>query len=249
MASAYDRDQSHICEDNSARVWAKLSHYASRYGNSALLDVGCGTGFILRLAKGKFKRLVGVDITPAMIEKARAIGGVDVYDADSVKMPFVDGEFDVAVAYGFLHHLDDVLPTLREVNRCLKKGGLFYADQDPNYYCWLALRNIKDGSAQLGAEIKTLKDTVGVLEQRYGLTADVVKMAEYNKFYANGFRENKLWAMLREAGFSNIVFDYQWYLGQGKVDREIGDRFANVLRGLLPLSRSLFKYLSFEAIK
>jgi len=250
LADVYDRDQPHMSEENSARVRGLLQDYAELYGNNALLDVGCGTGFILRLSKGIFKRIVGVDITPKMLDKARAINAVEVYEAASDKMPFSDGQFDVITAYGFLHHIEDLMPTLREIYRCLKKGGLFYADQDPNYYCWRALRNINGHSTVLSREIASVKVVASVMQEYYGIARDVTEMAEYHKFNGGFLQENALKRLLGDAGFKDVKVDYRWFLGQGGIkDKALAVMVEEQLKALLPISRPLFKYISIGAVK
>ena len=256
MADTYDKDQPHFSRENTERVEVILEGYAQKHGNSTLLDVGCGTGYILRIARKVFTNVVGVDITPAMLEKARAIGGVTVHEACSDSIPFPSSSFGVITAYGFLHHLSNLLPTLREIYRCLRAGGVFYADQDPNYYCWQALKFLSsyDHSCRVSGvlqnEIESIRDVANTLNERYGLDEQTVRDAEYHKYHEASLREDNLRYLLDLAGFKNVKVHYHWYLGQGKqADKALTAKIHEELLALLPLSRPLFKYISLEAIK
>ena len=96
-----------------------------------ILDIGCGTGRLLFAAAERFPRAekIGVDISPRMIEVARANapqGGqfrFEVASADS--LPFPDASFDLAFSTISLHHWPDPLAGLREICRVTEPGGYF----------------------------------------------------------------------------------------------------------------------------
>jgi cyclopropane fatty-acyl-phospholipid synthase-like methyltransferase len=95
-----------------------------------LLDVGCGTGDLARLVPGV--EYVGVDHNAAYIG-GRDIAGVSAanptfINADVATLSSLDiGEFDIAVAVGVLHHVDDDVATMliRAVREKLSPGGRF----------------------------------------------------------------------------------------------------------------------------
>lgn len=87
-------------------------------------DVGCGTGRALtpmRAAVGPTGTVAGVDLTPAMVERAAARGPALVGDAR--RLPFADASLDVVFAAGLLHHLPDAEAGLAELARVTKPGG------------------------------------------------------------------------------------------------------------------------------
>lgn len=106
----------------------KLREYLVRrniekYGvGDKYLDAGCGTGLILRhLPKGA----VGLDINPRNIAKAKKHAPkAKVVEADIEKMPFRDGSFTTIVCTEVIEHQPDPKPTIRELGRVLKKGGI-----------------------------------------------------------------------------------------------------------------------------
>ena len=96
-----------------------------------VLDVGCGPGTITvelaeRVAPG---RVVGLDVSPAPLDEARALAdsrGVAVTFAvgDVYALEAADGSFDVVHAHQVLQHLTDPVAALREMARVCRPGGL-----------------------------------------------------------------------------------------------------------------------------
>jgi SAM-dependent methyltransferase len=93
-----------------------------REGDLSILDVGCGTGNLLRemprlLPNRRLKR-VGVDLE-FEAAKATASGPVSALLADGLRLPFADRTFDCAYCTLLLHHLDDdaAVSVIREMDR------------------------------------------------------------------------------------------------------------------------------------
>jgi SAM-dependent methyltransferase len=107
---------------------AKLVKFAGVKAGDRVLDVGCGTGVVAITAALRGAKAAGLDLTPALIERARqnaAIAGVDVefVEGDAEALPYPDGSFDVVLSQ--FGHMFAPRPAvaLREMLRVLKKGG------------------------------------------------------------------------------------------------------------------------------
>jgi SAM-dependent methyltransferase len=87
-----------------------------------LLDVGCGTGLILERVVRFARHARGVDLSPEMLDRARA-RGLDVQEADAATLPFDDASFDVAYSFKVLSHVGDLRACLREMARVVRPGG------------------------------------------------------------------------------------------------------------------------------
>ena len=228
-----------------------------------MLDLGCGTGFMINLGRDLVEEIHGVDITPAMMAKVDRSGPakIELFESDTGKFA-PRGEYDVATAYSFLHHLYDIRPTCETAFKALKKGGAFYADLEPNFYFWQAIGGLKrdgayDPMVKREIEMVTYKDED--IERNFGVPKQVFHDAEWGKNVTGGFREEDTRAMLLDVGFREVDVFYHWFLGQASLlneERYAGeDRFhiAAAMDGMLqrsmPLSRQLFKYVGIVARK
>lgn len=91
-----------------------------------VLDYGCGHAGYLIDFQARGVRMSGAEIAPYVVEACKA-QGFDVRKVDdSSRIPFLDGEFDVAYLMQVFEHLRDPHGFLRELNRVLKPGGLLY---------------------------------------------------------------------------------------------------------------------------
>jgi ubiquinone/menaquinone biosynthesis C-methylase UbiE len=93
------------------------------------IDLACGPGTYTRPLALHVRQAVGVDLTPAMIEKARAeaardgIANIEFVRADIYALPFADGAAGiVSCGYAF-HHMTDPPRALAEMARVLQPGG------------------------------------------------------------------------------------------------------------------------------
>ena len=73
MADSYNRNEPHYRPENRAKVRSKLEEMRRRFGSARLVDLGCGTGFVIDLAKDLFGAIDGVDVTQAMLDRVAAI--------------------------------------------------------------------------------------------------------------------------------------------------------------------------------
>ncbi|WP_431046697.1 class I SAM-dependent methyltransferase [Streptomyces sp. P1-3] len=96
----------------------------------AVLDAGCGTGRALpelRAAVGEAGAVIGVDLTPAMLEAAVRAGRQEdglLTVADVSRLPLRDGVLDAVFAAGLISHLPDPAAGLSELARVVRPGGL-----------------------------------------------------------------------------------------------------------------------------
>lgn len=98
-----------------------------------LLDVGCGTGdlsLILAGLVGREGSVVGLDLTPAMLEVARekvaraGLGAaIELVEGNALALPFPDASFDGVTAGFSLRNMADLDGALREMHRVLRPGG------------------------------------------------------------------------------------------------------------------------------
>jgi SAM-dependent methyltransferase len=92
-----------------------------------VLEVGCGTGLILERLSRVAERAVGVDLSPGMLEHARA-RGLDVHEGSATALPFEDASFDAAVSFKVLAHVEDISVAMGEMGRVVRPGGRVIAE-------------------------------------------------------------------------------------------------------------------------
>lgn len=96
-----------------------------------VVDLGCATGSAINALEKRFRgaRVVGVDVSPAMIVAARArrrfLSRAAYVCSDAHALPFADGSVDVVFSNLLLPYLGDPAALAAEVCRVLRKDGLF----------------------------------------------------------------------------------------------------------------------------
>jgi len=99
---------------------------ARRYATA--LDLGCGTGVVGRLVRPLAQRLEGLDVSTAMIERARATGVYDALHAAELLAHLRQqpaGSLDLVLAADVFIYLGDLDPVFAAVRRALAPGGVF----------------------------------------------------------------------------------------------------------------------------
>jgi ubiquinone/menaquinone biosynthesis C-methylase UbiE len=261
MADTYNSKEPHFRPENKAKVRANLEALKAK-GGGRLLDIGCGTGFIIDLAKDLFLEIRGVDVTQAMLDRVDvSSGNITLLNCSAEKLPYSDNYFDVITAYAFLHHVEDYRKIIKEAFRVLKRGGSFYIDLEPNSVFWTAMEDLdrarKDHKFPLSdivlKEIDSVLYTDDRVEKEFGIEKDVFNKAEYTKSILGGIDPTQFMEDTRSVGFSECAVSYEWFLGQGAIihGQSMQDAVIveNYLKKVLPLSRGLFKYLKFILVK
>jgi ubiquinone/menaquinone biosynthesis C-methylase UbiE len=95
----------------------------------SVLDVACGGGLVVCAFARKVRRAEGIDITPAMLDRARALAAEQRLDnvhwrqGDVLSLPYPDGAFTIVTSRFTFHHFQDPLAVLREMKRVCAPGG------------------------------------------------------------------------------------------------------------------------------
>lgn len=108
-----------------------LNSHADHFeeNNEAIaLDVCCGSGVVGASFKNKVKKVIGLDLTPEMVELSKARLD-EVYQGNVYNIPFPDNSFDLVCTREVLHLLPYPENPVAEIFRVLKPGGKFVVGQ------------------------------------------------------------------------------------------------------------------------
>ena len=142
-----------------------------------VLDVACGGGIIVCAFAPGVKHATGIDMTPAMLDRARQLAAekdlanVSWDQGDVGSLPYPDGAFDIVVTRFSMHHFLDPIGVLREMVRVCAPGGRvvvvdMYASENPAKATeWNRLEKLRDPSharCLTLTELKALFGSVGL---------------------------------------------------------------------------------------
>jgi SAM-dependent methyltransferase len=99
---------------------------ALRDVNGPTLEIGVGTGRVALPLAAAGQRLVGLDISSAMLAALhdKAPGALPLVQADATRLPFRDGSFGAAVVAHVLHLVSDWQVVVGELRRVVRPGGV-----------------------------------------------------------------------------------------------------------------------------
>jgi ubiquinone/menaquinone biosynthesis C-methylase UbiE len=164
-------------ELNDEKALEVLGTIAGVCESDTVLDVACGPGVVSCYVARFACNVIGIDLTPAMIEKARelqasqGVTNVEWRIGDVAVLPFSDDAFSLVLSRYAFHHLRDAHAVLREMRRvCLPSGKIVIADvclpDDLNIVqSFNRLEQLRDSShvhAFSASEFQALFDKAGV---------------------------------------------------------------------------------------
>lgn len=133
------RDWAELAEPENLPLYERMLELATVGvgGAQALLDLGCGSGLLCRLAADRGARVAGIDICPELLAIARErTPGADLREGDISELPFPDAGFDVLTAANSVQFAPDPARALSEAARVLRPGGVLvlalFAEPDRN---------------------------------------------------------------------------------------------------------------------
>jgi SAM-dependent methyltransferase len=109
-------------------MWEAITGVTGPATDQLLLDVGCGPGRFVDVARSKGARVIGIDYSGAVEPAARSFAhdpGVCVCQGDALHLPIRSGSIDGVFTIGALHHTPDPACGVREAAAVLAPGGWF----------------------------------------------------------------------------------------------------------------------------
>jgi ubiquinone/menaquinone biosynthesis C-methylase UbiE len=105
-----------------------LARLPADFVPATILDIGCGTGRLLRRMHLRWPSavLVGVDLAEGMLAEARAqTSYASFHQAPAEHLPLENDSVDLVITTASFHHWSDQAQGVREAVRVLRRGGLF----------------------------------------------------------------------------------------------------------------------------
>jgi SAM-dependent methyltransferase len=150
------------------------------------LEIGTGTGALLRTLLERGCRMQGVEINGALIaEGQRWHGALPIQKVSGIALPFPDASFDVVLSFDVFEHIPDSDAHLREVRRVLRPGGS-YLMQTPNKWTNVVFETIRWRSFTRFREDHCSLHTLGQLRrrlERHGFDVTVSDVPVVNDFF------------------------------------------------------------------
>ena len=140
-----------------------------------LLDVACGPGLVVCAFAPHVREATGIDMTPAMLDRARklatdkGVANVSWRQGDVYSLPYDDGSFTIVTTRFSCHHFLDPTAVLREMVRVCAPGGRIivvddYASEDPaKAAAFNRLEKLRDPSHSRALSLTELKGLFGTV--------------------------------------------------------------------------------------
>jgi ubiquinone/menaquinone biosynthesis C-methylase UbiE len=178
-----------------------------------LLDIACGPGSLTLELAPHVASATGLDITPAMLEQARAaqaqkgVSNVDWVEGDGAGLPFPDGTFSLVTCSAAFHHFERPADILGEMARVCRPGGRVVvsdvtpdADKAAAYDRMEQMRDPSHGHAHPVAELVEMGEAIGLAEPRTqtSLTGPMPYAAVLATSFPEEYSREELLAAMRE---------------------------------------------------
>ena len=143
-----------------------------------LLDIGCSVGNLMLIAKDKYEKIYGIDISEVALSKAKKLGyKTKKVDLERDKIPFENDFFDCVVCLEVIEHVMDPEKLLLEIKRVMKRGGIAIIST-PNIRF---LKNVYDLAVR-----GTFMDRMWAGHIRFFTYRDMIKLAKSCGFKITG---------------------------------------------------------------
>jgi 2-polyprenyl-3-methyl-5-hydroxy-6-metoxy-1,4-benzoquinol methylase len=177
--------------------WFFIRKHIAKRGK--LLDIGCGNGRLLYLAKENGFQVKGIEISPSLAESVSNKLAIEVTAGDFFNYDSSNERFDLIVLRHVLEHLPDPVIALRKIHSLLNEDG----------YALLEFPNIRS----FNFELKRLFNKAGLSKKKY---KPDYKPGHYNEFSRKSFQyltfmtgfQILCWQTYSYHSISNFIYHY-----------------------------------------
>lgn len=177
-------DSTHKINDHCLKSWEFLEKHAD--GPASIMDIGCGSGAILYLARAAGWQVRGMELTEKAAKDIAEDTGIDVIVANFLEYDNQDKElYDVVVLRHVLEHLPDSILAMNQIDALLKENGLALLEF-PN-------------TASVSYKLKRLLKNRGLRNKKYP--------PEWRPGHTNEFCRSAFEYLLQQTGFELLVWN------------------------------------------
>lgn len=126
--SAYQDVNLREAQITSSRRLRRIEKYLPSNSTRRLLDVGCSTGWFLKMAKERGYEVAGVEVNPYAAKKANALLGGGVFMGRFEDCEFIKEYFDIVYSSAVIEHVPDPMSFIKKQADYLKNGGLLFVN-------------------------------------------------------------------------------------------------------------------------
>lgn len=186
-----------------------------------LLDVGCGRGELVYVAKKRNWNVQGTEISESFAQYTKEKFDIEVLRGDINDLNLSKGSFDVACLNSVIQYVHDPMQTLKKINSLLKKSGILYIEVTNE-----------------NALIFKITDLFKSLLQRKRVTSHLSPL--FPSFQIYGFNRKSLSEALKRTNFAVSSLKIKGLIGGGKVKgRGMANKLLNFIRKIAILAGGL----------
>ncbi len=181
--------------------WLKVRY--NLHGNNFLtLNLGAGTGNLIRKSQGLFGYTVGLDISLNMLKRAKRYTH-RLIQANALQLPLKSESMNLVFCIAVLHHIYDLEGFFGSVYRVLKPGGIFYSDYDLNRrFCSSIAKSYFLRS--LLSLFKKISNMFIFEKGDYDKLKEIYDLAEYHEECRHGLDPQEVADIAQKIGFSKV---------------------------------------------
>lgn len=223
IADVYEQVDGRRNDELIAWLGNRMKELRKMADGDILLDIGCGSGVVMRCSKKYFKHVIGMDISFEILKHVKkGLGNAVCGEAGS--LPFKNDTINAVVCFSVLHHIYDHKAVFAEIYRVLKKGGMLYIDHDlDRSFVKRFFPLIKLYRYFFDAGRRYSKESEEITKELYSLT----------EIHANGIDSTYILDQQREMGFITIKYYYHWFGLNGVLNKLM--KYRRFKRGFAPL--------------
>jgi len=131
----HELEETHWWYRGRRRVIAKVLRRVALQPGAEILDAGCGSGRNM-VDLARLGTVTGAEIADVSVARARDRGVGEVVQCSITELPFPDAQFDLAVSFDVVEHIEDQLQALSELYRVVRPGGTLVVTVPAYQWLW-----------------------------------------------------------------------------------------------------------------